>query len=225
MMNLIKYEFIKKYSLFTSLLVWGILGNLVCKIIFGYNGSIVYVTAIPWVLFIVYISDLVKSYSSELDNKTGYMLFMTPNSGYAIIFSKLISIFITGAGLVLVYFIISSFNGMMLKVVYEMDFLEVIKLIAIEANYSITFILIVYTSITIRKSILSNSKYRGVLSFIIFLSLSFVIVHFDGLTFFVNNQANIDREISLTLALVFNGIVSVGLAILSGYLLENKINL
>ena len=225
MMNLIKYEFIKKYSLFTSLLVWGILGNLVCKIIFGYNGSIVYVIAIPWVLFIVYISDLVKSYSSELDNKTGYMLFMTPNSGYAIIFSKLISIFITGAGLVLVYFIISSFNGMMLKVVYEMDFLEVIKLIAIEANYSITFILIVYTSITIRKSILSNSKYRGVLSFIIFLSLSFVIVHFDGLTFFVNNQANIDREISLTLALVFNGIVSAGLAILSGYLLENKINL
>ncbi len=114
---------------------------------------------------------------------------------------------------------------MMLEVVYELDFWVVIELFAIEANYLITFILIVYTSITIRKSILSNTKYRGVLSFIIFISLSFVIVYFDGLAFFVNNQANIDREISLTLALVFNGIVSIGLAILSGYLLENKINL
>ena len=241
MLQLIKYEFIKRSTLFTLLIVGAILGNVGCVLIFGTDGGapIFTVFVMPMVLIIVYLSDLIKNYSGELNNKTGYMLFMTPNSGYKILFSKLISIFCTGALLIIFYLVIFFINvsltegflqtieslGLLIDSFVGINMGEVGLLWLSCSLYCVTFILTVYTAITIRKSILSNSKFGGILSFFIFVIIGITIIRLAYFSDMAFSHQNIDIVQTLIGSLVFNGIVSSILATVSGYLLENVMNL
>ena len=89
MLKLIKFEFIRKYKLLSMTLISAIALNILA-ISRGPGGSTMFILLFPLVLSVLYLIDIIKMYSEDLNKKTGYMLFMTPNSGYKIISSKLL---------------------------------------------------------------------------------------------------------------------------------------
>lgn len=266
MLKLLKYEFIKKSKLLLILLITAILANLAVAIAFGEMGVGLFLGFTPFALIILYLYELIRTYSDDLNKKTGYMLFMTPNSGYKIIGSKLIFIITEGLILFTSYIIFLIVNIVALALKATGDFSEITRAIneminAINSGVitqfginlgdvlliiimilvsAIVFALIVYSAMTIRKSIFSDIKYGGLISFIIFIVLNYI---YGNLANFVSNafQFNVITERINTnftvtypsaamfelfgIAIVFNVIISVILIIGSGYLIEKKINL
>lgn len=265
MLKLIKYEFIKKSKLLLILLVTAILANIGIGIAFKEAGIALFLGLSSIALVILYLYELIRTYSDDLNKKTGYMLFMTPNSGYKIIGSKLIFIITEGLILFLSYFIFLFFNMMVMALKATGDFSLIMKgigemiegfnsvvimqfgmnlgdilLIVIMLLVSvIVFALIVYSAMTIRKSIFSNTKFGGLLSFIIFVALNFIYgkltnfigeaFQFDVITKQINDMTVTYPSSSMFrifgVMIVFNIIVSAVLMLTSGYLIEKKINL
>lgn len=256
MLNLIKYEFIRKYKLFLITIISSLALNiyLLTK---GAAGSTLFIATFPMVIAILYIVDIIKMYSDDLNKKSGFMLFMTPNSGYKIIISKLITAVLEGLAILLVYFVILLLNGAYIIYSTGMDinfneiFMFVNNLFTGNFGFSlyhvfaflltamiflIAFLTTVYTAMTIRKSIFSEVKFGGALSFVIFLVINWAISYissgvFNLLTPYyepIINTAHVTAT-QLTYILlpisVFSTIQSIGLTFCSGYLLENKINL
>ena len=128
MLNLIKYEFIKKTNLVIALIL-SIIVNLFLVLKFQTQGSTMFIGLFPLVIMTLYVVDVISMYSRDLNNKSGYMLFMTPNSGYKIIFSKLITAIIEGILILVVYFLIILINGMYVGLIFNVDYNEVFSFI------------------------------------------------------------------------------------------------
>ena len=192
MLNLIKYEFIRKYKLIAGTIITALALN-VFLITRGIGGSATFLVLLPLVLSVLFIADIVKMYSDDLNNKTGYMLFMTPNSGYKIISSKVLTAVLEGFALLFIYLIFLLINGAYIAVSMgnEIDFSQIIKVVnnllsgslgfnlghisvflLAALTFIIAFITTVYTAMTIRKSIFSEIKFGGLFSFIIFLLIN-----------------------------------------------------
>jgi len=188
------------------------------------------------------------------------MIFMKPNSGYKIIWAKLLAAIIEGAGLVLIYFIFILINGAYIVVSMgdRFDYRQIVRgvdqllsgtfgfnlghvlvfLLAALA-FLIAFITTVYTAMTIRKSIFSEIKFGGLFSFIIFLLINWLLSFlssrfYDIITPYYNTVDTISstgRVSAGGLAVILLPMIAVliiqavALTGISGYLLENKINL
>lgn len=264
MLNLIKYEFIRKYKLIAGTIITALALN-VFLITRGLGGSATFLVLLPLVLSVLFIADIVKMYSDDLNNKTGYMLFMTPNSGYKIISSKLLTAVIEGFGLLLIYFLFFLLNAIYIVVSLgeAVDFANIISIInnifsgSLIFNFNlvhlfiflltvlvfiIAFITTIYTSITIRKSLFSEIKFGGLLSFIIFIFINWMVTTISGWFYgftsnippfyeSMNTITNTGRFEPEALMMVFLPMIAVSilqiiaLTVLSGYLLEKKINL
>lgn len=266
MLKLVKYEFIKKSKLLLILLIVAIIANLGAAIAFGEWGIGFFLGLTPIALIILYLYELIRTYSDDLNKKTGYMLFMTPNSGYKIIGSKLIFIITEGIILFASYMVFLVVNICALALKATGDFSEIthavsqlinainsgaiaqfginlgdILLIVIMILASaVVFALIVYAAMTIRKSIFSDIKFGGLISFVIFIVLNVI---YGQLANFVSDafQFNLITERINTnfavvypsstmfelfgITIVFNIIISTLLMLGSGYLIEKKINL
>ncbi|WP_313339049.1 hypothetical protein [Sedimentibacter sp.] len=200
MLNLIKYELIKKYKLFIITIISSLVLNLYL-LTKGAAGSTLFIAIFPIVIAILYIVDIIKMYSDDLNKKSGYMLFMTPNSGYKIVVSKLMTAVLEVLAILVIYFIFILLNGayIMYSSSVDMNFYEVIKFIndtltgKLGINlfhvflalftlfvFLIAFITTVYTSMTIRKSLFSEVKFGALLSFLIFLVLNWVIMYLSS---------------------------------------------
>lgn len=268
MLKLIKYEFIKKSKLLLILLISAILANIGLVLAYGTEVILIFLSVAPVILVVLYLFELIMTYSEDLNKKTGYMLFMTPNSGYKILGSKLITIFLEGILLLTSYFIFSVVNlsVMAYKKAGDFSFIgdamrEIVdafnKLLSgtlginigdlglifiLLLTVSIIFVLTVYTAITIRKSIFSNAKFGGVLSFIIFVILNIVygkladlighIFNFQNVAVTTQISANVAVSYPsahmfkiFTVLIIFNCITASILMLCSGYLIEKKINL
>ncbi len=259
MLNLIKYELIKKYKLFSIAILFS-LGLNVYLITTGAGGSIAFIAFFPVIAAILYIVDVIRMYSDDLNKRSGYMLFMTPNSGYKIVISKLVTSVIEGFAILLIYFIFILINGVNIVISSgsEIDYSQIIRhvnsllsgslginlghifvfLFAV-LTFIIAFITTVYAAMTIRKSIFSEVKFGGLLSFVIFMLLNWALSSLSG-NFFeiispyyesISNSMSMGRISASDLAMVM--LPMIGISILqiialtgaSGYLLENKINL
>ncbi len=265
MLKLIKYEFIKKSKLLLILLVTAIIANIGIGLAFKEEGIALFLSLSSIALVILYLYELIRTYSDDLNKKTGYMLFMTPNSGYKIIGSKLIFIITEGLILFLSYFIflflnlvvialrttgdfslimkgiseiINGFNSVVIMQ-FGMNLGDILLIVIMLLISVIVFALIVYSAMTIRKSIFSNTKFGGLISFIIFIALNFIYgklmnfigeaFQFDVLTKQINDMTITYPSSSMFrifgVIIVFNIIVSAVLMLTSGYLIEKKINL
>lgn len=258
MLNLIKYEFIKKYRLISMIVITALALNALA-LSSGIGGITTFLVLAPIVSYIFYLVDIVKMYSDDLNKKTGYMLFMTPNSGYKIIISKLLTSILEGLALLFFYFIIIIINGAYIAISTGavIDYSQIIKVVDnflsgfFGFNLShifmflfailiviLAFITTVYTAITIRKSILSDVKFGGLFSFIIFLGINWLLSQistklFDIITPYLDPLNNIasGRVSPDDLAIIFIPIIVaslvqiIALTGISGYLLEKKINL
>ncbi len=256
MLNLIKYEFIKKYKLFLITIISSLALNLYL-LTKGAAGSTLFIAIFPIVIAILYIGDIIKMYSDDLNKKSGYMLFMTPNSGYKIIVSKLITAVLEGLAILLIYFVLFLLNGAYIMYLSKINInlYDIIKFI----NYNLAgiiginlfhiflalftmfifligFITTAYTSMTIRKSIFSEFKYGGVLSFVIFLMLNWAIMYLAGIVYnfmtpwyesimYSSTNTTVQAFYMSLPVNIFSIMQSIILTLCSGYLLENKINL
>lgn len=256
MLNLIKYEFLKKYKLMLVAIIVSIVLNL-ALFTKGVGGSTLFLVFFPFIMAILYIGDILKMYSDDLNKKSGYMLFMTPNSGYKIVLSKLITAVIEGFAILLLYFIFIIINGAYIvsQSGAYFEFGDVINAVnqILSGNlgfnlghififlltallFLISFITTAYTAMTIRKSIFSEVKFGGALSFIIFLLLNWALNSvaseiYNILTPFYDSFTNVSRITATELVYVLlpinimSIVQSTLLTICSGFLLEKKINL
>ncbi len=257
MLKIIKYDFLRKYKAFLIVIVSAILLNIFAV---TRNGIISFLAAFPMLITILYIGDIIKMYSDDLNKKSGYMLFMTSNSGYKIIVSKVITAILEGILILIIYLVFILINSIYISYVQGfnigININEVIRVInqvlsgnlgfnlghvfvflAAALIYSISFILTAYTSITIRKSIFSEVKLGGFLSFLIFVALNWAISYANGhsmsaLSQYYDNMQNVGNMISATQLLMamfpimmISAVESILMTIGSGYLLEKKINL
>lgn len=249
MLNLIKYEFVKKYRMIIAVIATTILAGIFMSLKFGERGLPVFVVLLSIGMFILYAVDVIQMYSQDINRKTGYMIFMTPNSGYTIIGSKVITSLLEGLGMLVFFILIVILNSAIVfgpSNFFEMSFLngglsfkEVILYMAIILTaillFAIQFILTIYSSITIRKSILANVKLKGLISFAIFIMLNYIIgkisvIPYDSFDY-PKNQVIMNMPLASELLkmlapeMLTSIIVCSALTFLSGYLLEKKINL
>lgn len=256
MLNLIKYELIRKYKLFL-ITIFSSLGLNLYLLTKGASGSFMFLGLFPVVIAVLYIVDIIKMYGDDLNFKTGYMLFMTPNSGYKIIVSKLITAVLEGLIVLGLYFIIVLTNGayIIYRTGADINISEILQIInhhfidtlgfslyhiflflLTAVIFIIAFLTTVYAAMTIRKSIFSEIKFGGILSFIIFLFINWIIsrislefyklINSDNTIIYYASSITPEQFINILLPInIFSIAQSIVLTIFSGYLLENKINL
>jgi hypothetical protein len=244
MFQLLKYEIMKKwkifiYALFTLFLAEGyILYQFLVKsnwefamAIFGLLGSF-------GLLFI--LIDSIYSYSQELNNKTGYMLFLTPRSGYQILGAKIIISFVELLiGFIIYMFLVFINYEILMRILNEgsMDFYRMLfELLnpTIDTVYIVlspifawfTLIIVAFFSITLSTTFLAQRKFKGIISFILFIlifSVSTRIVNTLQLYFFTTpNLSEPIVAISSSLLYLFIGII---IYFISSILLDKHISL
>ena len=76
MLNLIKYEFVKKYRMFMAVIFTTILAGIYTSLKFGERGLAGLAIILSVGLFILYAVDVVRMYSQDINRKTGYMIFI-----------------------------------------------------------------------------------------------------------------------------------------------------
>lgn len=119
MIQLLKFEFLRKRTMFLAALVLTIIGQLYVGYRFlkidasirGFYGEHIVLTYMGILLFafaLLYFIDIVTLFKNDLFKQEGYMLFMTPNSGYKILGSKLLFALIEGIGIAFVYILDST---------------------------------------------------------------------------------------------------------------------
>lgn len=258
MLNLIKYEFIKKSKLILIALIASLVANiyLFTK---GTGGSIIFLSTFPMIASVFYFVDILKMYSEDLNKKSGYMLFMTPNSGYKIIVSKILTAVVEGFALLFLYFIYVLINGFFIlyntganinfninEIIVSLNNLlsgslgfnlgHIFMILITALLVLVGFLTTAYTAMTIRKSIFSEIKFGGALSFVIFLLINWGLSYvstgiLDMLTpyyDFINAAARPTAQELVYIFMPINVlslIEIVALTFCSGYLLEKKINL
>lgn len=203
MLKIIKYDLMKKYKLISIVLVITALMNLLSIVKLGMEGSALFLGLFPMAMILLYVIDIIKMYSDDLNKKSGYMLFMTPNSGYKIIVSKVITAILESFAILLIYFIFIVINALYISAVQgfnlNININELVEAINMFLSgslgfnlghlflilftiliFAIGFILSAYTAITVRKSIFSESKFGGFFSFIIFVALNWLTSYVSG---------------------------------------------
>ena len=254
MLNLMKYEFRKDRNI---LLAMG--GGLLLLELFYFYGLIVkddnkaavgialLVTSVSVCFFGVFVLAVIN-YSRELNSKSSYLIFMTPNSSYTVIFSKMLSILVIGAAIAAVIVLLAILDLQLLTMVFpnigtlgEMlnDFLKslgvpVITLPFVLLSGLITFLVfffasvaVVYLSVTLSATFLQNSKLKSILSVGLFLLISFLQTKImDLLPLLYDPPMNIQEAIlSVLPSTAFNLALLIVCIFACGELLEKKVSL
>ena len=261
MLKLMKYEFRKMR---TTLLVMGLAllvleaGYLIGDKIKDYRVTGVSLGLLTALVFAVYIYILIAgivSYSKELNDKTGYMTFMTPVSPLGIVASKLLftilaAVVVTALFGGAVYFDYAQQFGRLdlgADIYRELDFAftmftgsmggnislsRVILTLAFEAGTVLIEILLIlctaYLAITLSATLLQNKKgfIRALVSLVFFFALSWVTERVTGMG--VGDAVPENTEELLRLLgrqALINGVFCVLFGGLSAFLLDRKVNL
>lgn len=199
MLKLMKYEWIREKKLL--LLGFATLGLLEVLMIFclyqqgNYLNLFYFIMVFLFpVAFVFILIDGIQMISKDLNRKEGYMLFLTPSSGYQIVVSKLLVNFINLvlsqviiltiyavnyelargiflSGLPPIYDVLVEILDSIISVIIPYPWvalLGVLYILFIWFEFSTT----VYLSIILTKTILSQVKFKGLFSFIFFILLN-----------------------------------------------------
>ncbi len=190
----------------------------------------------------------VALYSRELNAKTSYLTFMTPNSAYKILGAKLLAALLLGiffafvlGGLAVWDFELVRFAypeidlmGFMMQRLLEsssspeiMNILTTVAMLGIE--FLVTFfstVIIAYLAITLSATVLQNKRLKGLLSFILFLVI-IVALNYGTSLMSAGRRYWTLREMVIADIPQFAVYlaVSVGAFWLSAWLLDKKVSL
>ncbi|MCI8824311.1 MAG: hypothetical protein HFH63_00190 [Lachnospiraceae bacterium] len=254
MLKLTKYEFRKNRTL---LIIFGI-GLILLQVYFMVSTSsgddehtIISSMLLFTYLMVCYFSVFmlaISSYSKELNSKSSYLIFMTPNSALKIILSKMLTILIMGIVLLILVCTLGYFDISMILDAYpnvgtiaeffdEMMYILgintnqlIISIFASVLRFIISFFSIVtlaYLSITLSATLLQNNKLKGLVSFVIFIALSYLISFFSNmLPYPYSDPQNVLYVLISTLPVtIFNMVIMIASIIGCSILLEKKVSL
>lgn len=257
MLKLIKFEFIRKKMLFAIAIALVIIGQVYAlfkyfdieapvRAYIGQEVFAVYVSIVLVVMAILYLIDIILLFRNDLFKQEGYMLFMTPNSGYKILGAKLIFALLEGVAIAAFYLLLVYFNLKMMKLdVINFEFFKIstdewmviVKGLLLGVFVLLEFALTVYLSFALFKSIFSNVRFKGLITFFIFIAINVFKSKIMGVVGDVINRSQEVIQVSssyfpieqvnqaLNYGLIATMVSAVLLFVGTGYLLENRINL
>ena len=254
MLKLAKYEFIKsKMTLIIVALIFALLeGYFLYSIVVedsfhSASGATMLAFYALCCFIVVYVMAIINYYK-ELSSKSSYLIFMTPNSALSIILSKMLSILVIGATIVVVFVIFAIID---LQLVYDTysyteNVIDLITFIFDSMNvdtalllpaivgYVLEFLInffsivtMIYLAITISSTVLQNKRGKGIVSFILVIVFSFVLAVVEEalpeLYSSPSNAIEVVLNVVPTAALEF--VVMVACILGSARLLEKKVSL
>lgn len=257
MLKLIKFEFLRKRMMLAIAGGLVILGQIYALFqyyrledgIKQYLGSEIFGVFIGLVLFgfaILYFIDIVFLFREDLFKQEGYMLFMTPISGYGILGAKLIFALLEGLAIATVYALLFLINfnlmhvgslGFSLAGIDSEIIVIGIKMLLLGIVGIMEFALTVYLSFALFKSLFNNTRMKGLITFGIFIGVNLIkskvitaIGQLIGSGYdemYMSSTGVIVDALSTALnyGIVATLVSAVLIFIGTGYLLENKINL
>lgn len=260
MVNLIKYEFIRKWRILGIFLAITLVLNAFIDIRLFYSTYSVqeqmgivgaFLGAILGEFFVLYIIDVTLMYSRDLRHKSGYMFFLTPNSGFKILGAKVITGILEGFLFLAIFFLLIAINffGIYGDPLSSLLNGEIITLITSHLHLGggglipflatnlftmfvsiVTIILTIYAALSIGKSILAGKKYGGLISFIVFLLLCWLNCKISAIIFALIFKTGLQVQgipsySYLTTQMLIQIVLGIILFTLSAYLLEKKMDI
>lgn len=258
MLKLMKYEYKKNRGILLGLILlvaglelYFLISNGLGKLEHMGMAAGFLVIATMVCFFMVFILGI-TNYQKELNSKTSYLIFMTPNSSLKIIVSKLLYILVLGCA---VFLILGSLAILDIKLLYIMadekfGIIEIVKELArgFGVNLShvwiavllevISFVLsffsvvaIGYLAVTLAATFLQNSRWKGFISIVLFVLLM-VLVNWIDNRFIHNNMfvaAASDDVINIIRYMVpqllYNAVIVVASVFGCSFLLDKAVSL
>jgi len=257
MYNLIKFEFSRKKITFAVAAALTVIGQLFVLFKFFQLDELsrktagdeifgVFLGVIMVGFGILYFIDIIFLFRNDLFKQEGYMLFMTPHNGYKILGSKLIFGLLEGLTIATLYLGLLFLNlKVMLGVPIDFEMIGIngvmimtgIKGLILGVFMLIEFALTVYLSFALFKSLFNNTRFKGLITFGIFIVINILKSKFVEViaNLLGKNVSNVQINASDAMLQTINTAMNYGLIatllsavilfIGTGYLLENRINL
>lgn len=249
--KLIKYEF-KKQML--SKIIVGVLA-LICQLVMlvgvfadkpdwgalGFGGM----TILAFAALFYFSFETIVTYSNDLKTKQSYMLFLVPRNMYQVVGAKMITtiaqIFVAGIAFMALLlgnlFLVSARDGeieefiKLMKMFIEfvsgvnVDVTTVVYVICSILVVWIEFVLMAMLAITLSTTLFANKRYKGVISFGIYIGLEFVL---GKIADWASNGAMSSEVLTLdAMAWVYMGVYVVAMVLCffgTAWLLDKKIS-
>ena len=225
MINIIKYEVLKKKK--AIMLLLGITAALELYILinsprdsYSYMG---YLFFLGLVFFISHIIGVISFYSRDLKSKEGYMIYMTPNSGFKITLAKSIAAILEGFGLLLLLGILLFINiNFIGGIAADATSTFTHNLSPVPLFYALGWLLYIvsaiFTSITLVRTIFNKMRFGGLITFFTFTSL----------TSFMGKFTYLPRSAVYGFSDFYTGIsfyiIFIVLTYFTGWLIDNKMD-
>lgn len=247
MLKLMKYEFRKQA--FSKGVILALLG--LAELFFAFSVitdkenllatsiGILMVLAMASIFYVSYEAIII--FSKDLKEKCSYMLFLVPKSTYSIIGAKVLSaaiqVFVVG----LVFFLVAAGDIAILVAKYN-EIAEIKEMISnfisgiLSYNIKGTDVLLVVTnslfnwvsvitlaffSITLSTTFLANKKFKGIVSFIIFIA---ILIFFNFIESKTVGSMNEFSQTKLLLDSVFYIFLTILTYFGTGYMLDKKVS-
>lgn len=199
MLKLIKYEFLKAKNLL--IIALATLGVIEAMFLLGYvfqDGTLLgwgggLFLLLPFLGLLALLIFSIRIFSSDIKNKQGYMLFLTPKSAYQIVGSKILLSLGVLLGGVLLYIVLAGINisiftenssidknafSMFLDSLFAEENTEYVRFGVLAALVYViewfSMILTIYFSLTLTYTFMRNVKGKGILAFLIYLGITSV---------------------------------------------------
>ena len=255
MFKLMKYEYKKNRGIILGLILlvgglelYYLLSCVADKIEHMGLASSFLVLAAVVCFFMVFVLG-VNNYQKELDSKSSYLIFMTPNSSLKIIISKLVYILILGSvtTLVLGGLAILDIKLLFIKVNEEVGIIDLVNEFArsFDVDLSqvgiavlleiINFVLgffsvvaIAYLAVTLSATFLQNSRYKSFVSVVFFIVLMIAVGWIDDKFIHCNMYEAVSYgEIFLNIlpSIIYNAVIVVASVFGCSALLDKSVSL
>lgn len=240
MFKIIKYDWMSRWKFFLGALVVAIILNIdiMRRILTENSGE---PSMFTFILFLVAFTmavilgvDHIRRMYVNLFTEEGQFLFSTPLSGYNILGGKLAGIIAECIGILLLIGLIGFIDYQILaskfpeiSLNYDIPneyIIEMFKILLLIFLGYITFLLTVYLSMALTKSIFSSLRYGKLLSFIFFIIISSITGYVTDL-FIGDSQGMMEFSQVSNISILLSFIIGSILFSITGYLLDRKINL
>ncbi len=250
MFKLIKYEFRKQA--FSKLVILALVGLLQLVFFYGViasNEDVIAMTMSLLALFsmgaLFFLAfESILTYSNDLKQKSSYMLFLTPNTSYSIVGAKVLTagiqiilagiaffaVFVLDGGILIAkYDVLAQVKKLLIQFMDQffqlhIDISDTISVLTVIIMNWINTITLAFFSITLSTTFLADKKYKGVVSFLIFIALNIIIskitnliVGDSGITF---NSISTTLFTASAITLFFTVLTYIGTA----WMLEKKVS-
>lgn len=250
MFKLMKYEFRKQA--FSKLVILALVGLLELVFFYGVitsNENVIAMTMSLLALFsmgaLFFLAfESILTYSNDLKLKSSYMLFLTPNTSYSIVGAKVLSagiqiilagiaffaVFVIDGGILIAkYDVLAQVKQLVIQFLDQffqlhIELSDIISVLTVIIVNWINTITLAFFSITLSTTFLANKKFKGVVSFLIFIALNVIISKITNLIIGDNGIAFNTISVALFTASAITLFFTVLTYIGTAWMLEKKVS-